>query len=89
MPSQHSGLLFSLSFSLSLSLSPFRSHSSMKIVSSYAVMLYDYISGTYQKRKFETNISVDKYAWGYRRNAKLSDYMTMEEILTTLAMTIR
>lgn len=33
-------------------------------------------------------MTVDRRSWGFRRNAKLADYLSMEELLTTLAETI-
>jgi len=47
-----------------------------------------YNPGTLQKHKFENAMTLDKYSWGYRRNAKLSDYLTMEELLQTFIITI-
>lgn len=33
-------------------------------------------------------MTLDRESWGYRRNAKLSEYFTMEQLLTTVAQTI-
>lgn len=42
-----------------------------------------------QKKKFENCDSVQKHAWGYRRDDDITDYQTITEILTTIAQTIR
>lgn len=39
-------------------------------------------------RKWENAMTLDKQSWGYRRNAKLSDYYTSKELLKQLADTI-
>uniref|UniRef100_V5HEY6 Putative alpha-L-fucosidase n=1 Tax=Ixodes ricinus TaxID=34613 RepID=V5HEY6_IXORI len=47
-----------------------------------------YNPGVLQKHKWENAMTIDKESWGYRRNAKLSDYHTIEELLEELARTI-
>lgn len=47
-----------------------------------------YNPGVLQKRKWENAMTLDKYSWGYRRNARLTDYLTMNDLLDTLAKTI-
>ena len=42
-----------------------------------------------QKHKWEDASTVDKSAWTYRRNVKLSDLHTVEELLATLVQTVR
>lgn len=45
-------------------------------------------SGTLQPHKWENAMTIDKASWGYRRDAKLSDYMTQKELLKQLIQTI-
>ena len=48
-----------------------------------------YNPGTLLKHKWENAMTIDKHSWGYRRDAKLEDYLTTHELLTTLSQTIR
>ena len=45
--------------------------------------------GVLQKHKWENCMTLDRFSWGYRRNAKLQDYLTMEELLSTFVSTVR
>ncbi|XP_050309152.1 alpha-L-fucosidase-like isoform X2 [Anthonomus grandis grandis] len=47
-----------------------------------------YDPGKLQEKKWENAMTIDKQSWGFRRNAKLSDYLTPLELLTTLVRTI-
>ncbi|KAL8604352.1 hypothetical protein ACOMHN_028115 [Nucella lapillus] len=47
-----------------------------------------YNPGTLQKHKWENAMTLDKSSWGFRRRAQLSDFLTMEELLETLASTV-
>lgn len=41
-----------------------------------------------QDRKWENAMSLDRVAFGYRRNAKFEDYLTFEELITTVIQTV-
>lgn len=47
-----------------------------------------YNPGVLQKHKWENAMTLDKRSWGYRRNSKLNEYLTIEELLKTMAETI-
>lgn len=47
-----------------------------------------YTPGKVIKHKWEKCATVDKYSWGYRHNTRLSDYVTIEELLQELVPTI-
>lgn len=44
--------------------------------------------GTLQPHKWENCLTIDHSSWGYRRDAVLSDYYTIEELIYELAKTI-
>ncbi|KAK8378851.1 hypothetical protein O3P69_009521 [Scylla paramamosain] len=48
----------------------------------------NYNPGILQPHKWENCLPVDRYSWGFRREAKLADLHTIHELLTQLAMTI-
>ncbi|CAG2171462.1 unnamed protein product [Oppiella nova] len=47
-----------------------------------------YNPGVLQKHKWENAMTIDKHSWGYRRNAKSTDYLSTHDLLLTLAQTI-
>ncbi|XP_022080385.1 alpha-L-fucosidase-like isoform X2 [Acanthaster planci] len=47
-----------------------------------------YNPGTLQKHKWENAMTIDKKSWGYRREATLADYLSIDELVAILAQTI-
>nr|CAB3247395.1 alpha-L-fucosidase-like [Phallusia mammillata] len=47
-----------------------------------------YNPGKVQNHKWENCMTIDRKSWGYRRDAKLEDFLTIEDILSTFASTI-
>nr|XP_002131484.1 alpha-L-fucosidase [Ciona intestinalis] len=47
-----------------------------------------YSPGVLQHHKWENCMTIDRYSWGYRRNANIQDFLTIEEIISTFASTI-
>lgn len=46
------------------------------------------ILGKLQTHKWENAMTIDHYSWGYRRNAPLSNYLSIEELLKTFITTV-
>ncbi|XP_033221423.1 alpha-L-fucosidase-like isoform X2 [Belonocnema kinseyi] len=47
-----------------------------------------YNPGTFQPHKWENAMTIDRQSWGYRRNAELKDYMSLEELVKELVVTV-
>ncbi|CAL8070943.1 unnamed protein product, partial [Orchesella dallaii] len=47
-----------------------------------------YNPGVLIPHKWENAMTVDKNAWTYRRNARLSDFLTPEELISTIVQTV-
>ena len=45
--------------------------------------------GKLENHKWENAMTVDKLSWGYRRNADIMGYLTIEELLYQLVSTVR
>ncbi|KAK7102827.1 hypothetical protein V1264_020994 [Littorina saxatilis] len=54
----------------------------------YLTCMDRYNPGVKQNRKFENAMTIDKASWGFRRNAYLEDYLTMDELIKTLIVTV-
>ena len=53
-------------------------------------LISDFIAlGIKQNHKFENAMTLDKYSWGFRRDAQLNDYLTTQELISTLVQTVR
>ena len=44
---------------------------------------------TLQKHKWENAMTIDKYSWGFRREATLDQYLTIEKLVADLVTTVR
>lgn len=44
--------------------------------------------GVLQPHKWENAMSIDRKAWGFRRDARLEDYFTTFELISELVVTV-
>ena len=47
------------------------------------------MTGVLQKHKWENAMTIDKYSWGFRREALAGDYLSISALLTELVTTVR
>jgi len=47
-----------------------------------------YNPGVLQEHKWENAMTLDQFSWGYRRDAQISEYLTIEKLLQTMAETV-
>lgn len=47
-----------------------------------------YNPGVLQKKKFENAMTIDKYSWGYRADARLSEFFTSDELVEGIVLAI-
>ena len=48
-----------------------------------------YNPGKLQNHKWENCMTIDGQSWGYRRNAKLEDYLSAHDLISSLVETVR
>lgn len=46
-------------------------------------------SDTLQKHKWENAMTIDRYSWGFRREATIDQYLSIEELVAQLVITVR
>lgn len=46
------------------------------------------VTGKVIKRKWENAMTIDKYSWGYRRNARSLDVYTIQNLIHQLVETV-
>ena len=51
-------------------------------------MFSTFHKGVLQSHKWENCMTLDRKSWGYRREAHLSDYLSIHELLEIMAETI-
>ena len=42
-----------------------------------------------QKHKYESGATIDRASWGFRRNTKFTDFLTIENLIWQLVSTVR
>ena len=45
--------------------------------------------GTLQAHKWENAMTIDRSSWGYRREATITDYLSIQELISELVSTVR
>ncbi|XP_052075492.1 alpha-L-fucosidase-like [Mytilus californianus] len=44
--------------------------------------------GKLQNHKWENAMTIDKFSWGYRKNARIEDFLTIEDLISQLTSTV-
>jgi len=52
------------------------------------VIIHIYIAGKVVGRKWENAMTIDKYSWGYRRNARALDVYSIQNLISQLVETV-
>ena len=71
------------------------------IAAQYCIVLYNaatvlilfrvvvFLTDTLQKHKWENALTIDKYSWGFRREATINQYLSIEDLVAQLVITVR
>lgn len=47
------------------------------------------ITGKLETKKWENAMTIDRQSWGFRREANLKDYLSIQELIKQLVTTVR
>lgn len=59
-----------------------------KKIQVYRNIMIENITGKIVSRKWENAMTIDKYSWGYRRNARALDVYTIKNLISQLVETV-
>ena len=51
--------------------------------------MFKHLAGVLQKFKWENAMTIDKSSWGFRRQMALDDVLSVHDLITLLAETVR
>lgn len=52
------------------------------------IIIFMFSIGTLQAHKWENCMTIDSKSWGYRREAVEADYLSIHDLITTIAETV-
>ena len=55
----------------------------------FTYYLHHLFAGKLRKKKWENAMTIDRRSWGFRREANLNDYLTIQELIHQLVTTVR